>query len=473
MADEDKKPDEEEVKAEGAEGAEAEAPPPPPPEEEAPAEEAPAAEEEEETKCEECPECPPVGAPAWMATFADMATLLMAFFVLILSFAEMNVPKFKQISGSLKNSFGVQRLIPTVEPPKAQSIIAQQFSPAVSQPTVIDSIRQDTTNDRQENVELKTETKTEDPRPDPETQAQAKAVEKALAEEIAKGLVEVKAEGKKVVVQMNPPVGKDQGQGGGAGTEGSKAAGGGAKGESSAGGGEQGAKMAGAADKGESFAGGGTGQKGESTAGVVPQETIEIFAKVAQVQSQITAQVEVRAAGAQAEGAGGATGQAGSKAGAAGTAGASEAEVANRLQQIQSDLAKEIANGQAEVFRDGMKIVIRLAEQGSFVSGRSELQQSFLPLLEKVGKTVATGNGQVKIEGHTDNVPVVMNERFKSNWDLSAARSSAVADFMSQRAGVAMSRISVSGHADTRPVDSNDTAAGRAKNRRIEIIVDG
>ena len=235
MADEDKKPEDEEVKAEGAE---AEAPAPPPPVEEAPAEEAPAAAEEEETKCEECPECPPVGAPAWMATFADMATLLMAFFVLILSFAEMNVPKFKQISGSLKNSFGVQRLIPTVESPKATSIIAQQFSPAVSQPTVVDTIRQDTTNDRLENVELNTETKTEDPRPDPETQAQAKAVEKALAQEIAKGLVEVKAEGKKVVVQMNPPVGKDQGQGGGAGTQGAQAAGGGAKGESSAGGGE-------------------------------------------------------------------------------------------------------------------------------------------------------------------------------------------------------------------------------------------
>ena len=56
--------------------------------------------EEEEHECEECP---PKGAPAWMATFADMATLLMAFFVLILSFAEFNVPKFKQISGSLKN----------------------------------------------------------------------------------------------------------------------------------------------------------------------------------------------------------------------------------------------------------------------------------------------------------------------------------------------------------------------------------
>ena len=80
-------------------------------------------EEVEEQEEEECPKCPPVGAPAWMATFADMATLLMAFFVLILSFAEFNVPKFKQISGSLKNAFGVQRIIPIVEQPKGTTVL--------------------------------------------------------------------------------------------------------------------------------------------------------------------------------------------------------------------------------------------------------------------------------------------------------------------------------------------------------------
>ena len=82
-------------------------------------------EEEEE---EECPKCPPPGAPAWMATFADMATLLMAFFVLILSFAEFNVPKFKQISGSLKNAFGIQRVIPVVEQPKGTTVLSLNFS---------------------------------------------------------------------------------------------------------------------------------------------------------------------------------------------------------------------------------------------------------------------------------------------------------------------------------------------------------
>ena len=91
-----------------------------------------AEENEEEQEEEECPKCPPVGAPAWMATFADMATLLMAFFVLILSFAEFNVPKFKQISGSLKNAFGVQRIIPIVEQPKGTTVLSLYFSPSPS-----------------------------------------------------------------------------------------------------------------------------------------------------------------------------------------------------------------------------------------------------------------------------------------------------------------------------------------------------
>ena len=64
----------------------------------------------------ECKECPG-GAPPWMATFADMATLLMAFFVLILSFANVNVPKFEQVSGSLKVAFGVARVIPKIKLP--------------------------------------------------------------------------------------------------------------------------------------------------------------------------------------------------------------------------------------------------------------------------------------------------------------------------------------------------------------------
>ena len=74
---------------------------------------------EEEPEEEECPKCPPAGAPAWMATFADMATLLMAFFVLILSFASVNVPKFEQVAGSVKLAFGIDRVVPKITIPKA------------------------------------------------------------------------------------------------------------------------------------------------------------------------------------------------------------------------------------------------------------------------------------------------------------------------------------------------------------------
>ena len=110
-------------------------------------------EEEEE---EECPKCPPAGAPAWMATFADMATLLMAFFVLILSFAEFNVPKFKQISGSLKNAFGIQRIVPVVEQPKGTTVLSLDFSPSPA-PSVTKNLTQQTTDAEQKNLDLKSE----------------------------------------------------------------------------------------------------------------------------------------------------------------------------------------------------------------------------------------------------------------------------------------------------------------------------
>ena len=94
-------------------------------------------------------------------TFADMATLLMAFFVLILSFAEFNVPKFKQISGSLKNAFGVQRITPVVEPPKGTTILSLNFSPSPS-PSVTNNMTQQTTQVNQPKLEVQNKTKDDD-----------------------------------------------------------------------------------------------------------------------------------------------------------------------------------------------------------------------------------------------------------------------------------------------------------------------
>ena len=79
----------------------------------------------------------PAGLPAWMGTFADLMSLLMCFFVLLLSFSEMDVLKYKQLAGSMRDAFGVQREINVKDIPKGTSIIAKEFSPGRPEPTPI------------------------------------------------------------------------------------------------------------------------------------------------------------------------------------------------------------------------------------------------------------------------------------------------------------------------------------------------
>ena len=110
-------------------------------------------EEKEEETGEDCPACNK-GAPAWMATFADMATLLMAFFVLILSFAQVNVPKYKEVAGSMRSAFGVQTVIPSIEPPTAESIILQQYQRTVTDPTASNRIEEQKTDEPPNEDEL-------------------------------------------------------------------------------------------------------------------------------------------------------------------------------------------------------------------------------------------------------------------------------------------------------------------------------
>jgi len=102
--------------------------------------------EEDEVKC------PPAGAPLWMTTFADLMSLLMSFFVLLLSFSEMDVLKFKQLAGSMSAAFGVQREIKVKDIPKGTSIIAKEFSPGRPSPTAVKVMRQHTTDDKKSNL---------------------------------------------------------------------------------------------------------------------------------------------------------------------------------------------------------------------------------------------------------------------------------------------------------------------------------
>ena len=373
----------------------------------------PPPEPQEEPEEEECPECK-AGAPAWMATFADMATLLMAFFVLLLSFAQMNVPKYKEVSGSMNEKFGVQKIVPVVEQPIAENIIAKQYKTSKVDPTLLDVIQEQTTDEIQPyDVELKSSTKANDS----ETNSETELLEKTLAKEIAEGKVKINVKDKKIVVEV---ISKFE-----TGTS-------------------------------------GQGQDAKSSAKVF-QDDLEIYAKVALAQAQVASQIEVVDASPDSrdDNLAGQSSQSGEQA------------VEDQYQRIRAKLSNEITQGLAEVERDGDKIIVRLAERGSFRSGFADLQQGFKPLLDKVGESIADSSGLITIEGHTDNVPMAFSERFRSNWDLSAARSAAVADYLLERSPIDDGRVSVTGLADTRPIASNDTPAGRSKNRRIEVIIDG
>mgnify|MGYP001243721287 FL=1 len=91
----------------------------------------------------------------------------------------------------------------------------------------------------------------------------------------------------------------------------------------------------------------------------------------------------------------------------------------------------------------------------------------------RIGREIKTSSSKVRIEGHTDNVKIAFSDRFNSNWDLSSARSSAVARVLITDTGIDFERLIVAGYADSMPIEDNSSAVGRAANRRIEIIVRG
>jgi len=265
---------------------------------------------------DECPKCPPAGAPLWLATFADLMSLLMCFFVLLLSFATMDAAKFKKAAESMENAFGVQRDIVAPDPPMGTSIISQHFSPAQTTPSPIEEVKQSTNQ-------------------------QATKLDVSLED-----MEDVKQ------------------------------------------------KM--------------------------------LQAKIGEIEDQ--------------------------------------------AEEIEGSLKQEMQAGLVDVETEGLKIIIRIKEKGSFPSGTAILKAGFEPVMEKITEAVNNTPGLVHVAGHTDNIPI-STDWYRSNWELAAGRAVTVAHFMLENKGTKANRIVVQGYADTRPLVANDTAANRAKNRRVEIII--
>ena len=258
------------------------------------------------------------GIPAWVVTFADLMSLLMCFFVLLLSFSEIDAMKFKQIAGELSKAFGVQRDVPALEIPMGTSPIFDNFSPGKPEPTPIDQVRQQTTEE-------------------------------------------------------------------------------------------------------------------------LPQ--------LDTLRAELEAELEQKVADT------------------------TERQVEFNKQAIENVLESELTEGRLQLEQDRKRVIIRIEERGSFQSGSAVMTEDFEDILFKISEVLSQLPGEITVEGHTDDIPI-NTPRFQSNWDLSAARASSVANALLATGAVEAARLRVQGYADTRPRASNEWAETRALNRRVEIVVD-
>ena len=401
---------------------------------------------EEEEDDEECPKCPPVGAPAWMATFADMATLLMAFFVLILSFAEFNTPKFKQISGSLNNAFGVQRIVPVVEQPKGTTVISMEFSPSPS-PSVSNELTQQTTEQELPEVEVKTKDQDATAGDEKSTDGQSEGqggekaesgdqatagqamsgdeLASALQDAIQSGEVQVEMAGENVVINFPSE---------------------------------------------------------DTTQTDLPSlidETLTALAEARQASGQ--ADQEVLFGGLEQELAKLATAakEAAENQGQADTAAAAEqanaqaaAEAAGVAEnQLQAALQSELQQGLVEVERRDGKVVVTVGAGGAFSSGKAEITDQAREIMNRISVVSMGAESSITVSGHTDDVPI-SNTDYRDNWDLAAARASSVVQAMQDTGMVSAGRMKAVSYGETQPVASNSTPEGREENRRIVIEID-
>ncbi|MDC3020986.1 OmpA family protein [Paracoccaceae bacterium] len=391
--------------------------------------------DDEEQDAEDCPKCPPSGAPAWMATFADMATLLMAFFVLILSFAEFNVPKFKQISGSLKEAFGVQKVVPVVEQPKGTTVIELNFSPNPD-PSISTTLRQDTTELQKPELELKTETEKspegtgdenksqsdfEGAGGEGEEQLDATELAKQLKKAIDTGEVTVETLGENVVINFPEEKTSDEDVS------------------------TMIAETLEALNEAREKSG---ASESEVLFGGVEQELEKLAAAIDESLPQ------------DGQGQGGSSSQE-----------SEEEQIASRTtEELTVALKEQIDQGLIEVEQRDGKVFVTVGSGGAFPSGTADLTDEAQRIIDRIALSAMSPDSSIKVTGHTDDVPI-SNGQFRDNWDLGAGRAASVVQAIQNTGLIAGDRLEAVSKGEMEPIADNTTAAGREKNRRIEIEI--
>jgi len=146
-------------------------------------------------------------------------------------------------------------------------------------------------------------------------------------------------------------------------------------------------------------------------------------------------------------------------------------EIRKQLEEEIKEIKNTIElNGNISVFSDERGIVIRIMDRAFFDEGKAILKDRAINALEKIIPVLKQINNHIRIEGHTDNIPINTYE-FRSNWELSVRRATEVVRYIIEKGHIPPQRISATGYAEYRPIAPNDTPENRALNRRIEIII--
>ncbi len=389
----------------------------------------------------ECPKCPD-GLPPWLATFADLMSLLMCFFVLLLSFAEVDATRFKKMAEAMKDAFGVQREVPVVDVVMGTSVIKQEFGPSsITEPSPIDTIRQQTTEKEKEQLDVPDKKKGEIPEEIDQLYEKLEQMEKVIEEqreELGKADPTKLAELEKAIKELKEQLEKTQ-QDLLAKID------------------ELLEKIAALEkiieelrDKLEQVV------EPEKLAelGKAMQEIKDELEMVKKEQPQDLEPVKGRPDDVKK----------------AEQDRLRQEEIQQQAQELQQILSKEIADGLITVETAKDKIIIRIQEKGSFPSGSADFNPGFLDVIDRISDALVRSPGRIIVAGHTDNVPIY-TARFRSNWELSSARAVTVVHALLLNPGISDDRVLIEGYADSHPLVPNDSAENRAKNRRVELII--
>jgi chemotaxis protein MotB len=140
------------------------------------------------------------------------------------------------------------------------------------------------------------------------------------------------------------------------------------------------------------------------------------------------------------------------------------------LEYLTTELKPEIDAGKLHLHLDPRGLIVSLTEAAFFPSGEDNIALAGYSSIDKISVVIKKLPNPVRLEGHTDSIPI-HNSRFRSNWELSAARGIAMLELLHGRCGVPLERLAVAGYADTSPIDSNSSAEGRARNRRVDVVI--